>query len=114
MTIKELKCADLIDDNMKSREEHIREMMENPDHDDYFDDPALSISIRKVTTICFSYGGPADYLEITWQGNGQEFEIDKVEYLYQDWFDGARRVVLEDSPLYEYARNVIEWNYIND
>lgn len=112
MTTKQLKCADLIDDNMKSREEHIQNMMDNPNHDDYFDDPALSISIRQVTTVCFSYGGPADYLEITWQGNGHQFEIEKVEYLYQDWFDGARRVVLEDSPLYEYARNVIEWNYI--
>lgn len=107
MTTKESKCADLIDDNMKSREDHIRQVMDNPNHDDYFDDPALSISVRQVTTVCFSYGGPADYLEITWQRNGG---IEKVEYLYQDWFDGARREVLEDSPLYEYARNVIEWN----
>ena len=111
MTTKEKKCADLIDDVMKSREDDMREMMANPNHDDYFDDPALSIRLSKVTTVCLSWGGPADYLEITWQGNAAEYEIEKVLYRYSDWYDTATRVVLEDSPLYEYARNIIEWNY---
>jgi hypothetical protein len=110
MTTKDTKksCADLIDDNMKSREDDMREMMANANHDDYFDDPALSINTDKLTTVCLSWGGPADYLEIVWFGNDHNWEIKKVTYRYSDWYDTATREVLEDSPLYEYARNVIE------
>lgn len=108
MTTKELKCADLIDDNMKDREREIKELLSNPDSDDY-DDPALSIVTHKVTTICLSWGGPADYLEITHSGT----DIHKVIYRYSDWYDTATRYVLEDSPLYEYATYVIEGDVAN-
>ncbi len=112
MTTKEKKCADLIDDVMKSREEELREMMDNPNHDDYFDDPALSINTDKLTTVCLSWGGPADYLEIIWHGNDHDWEIKRVTYRYSDWFDTATREVLEGSALYEYARSVIEYGEI--
>ena len=112
MTTKEKKCADLIDDVMKSREEEMREMMDNPNHDDYFDDPALSINTDKLTTVCLSWGGPADYLEIIWHGNDHDWEIKRVTYRYSDWFDTATREVLEGSALYEYARSVIEYGEI--
>jgi hypothetical protein len=102
MTTKDLKCADLIDDNMKDREQQIKELLSNPDNDDLYD-PALSIDTRKVTTICLSWGGPADYLEVRHNGT----EIERVTYRYSDWYDTATREVLEDSALYEYARNII-------
>lgn len=109
MTTKELKCADLIDDNMKEREIQLRELLSDPDNDELYD-PALSIDTRKVTTICLSYGGPADYLEVTHVGT----DIEKVLYRYSDWFDTATRVVLEDSALYEYATFIIEERDAND
>jgi len=112
MTTKEKKCADLIDDVMKSREEEMRNMIDNPNHDDYFDDPALSINTDKLTTVCLSYGGPADYLEIIWHGNDHNWEIKRVTYRYSDWYDTATREVLEGSALYEYARSVIEYGEI--
>jgi len=111
MTIKELKCADLIDDTMKERELQLRELLDNPDNDE-LDDPALSINTDKLTTVCLSWGGPADYLEIIWFGNDHDWEIKRVTYRYSDWYDTATREVLEDSPLYEYARNVIEYGEI--
>lgn len=101
-TVKNNKCVDLIDDTMKDREDQIKELLN--DLDDYREDPALSIDTHKVTTVCLSYGGPADYLEISHSG----LEIIRVIYRYSDWFDTATRVVLEDSPLYTYAQSIIE------
>jgi hypothetical protein len=103
MTTKELKCADLIDDNMKEREAQITALLNDYDSDDN-DDPALSIDSHKVTTVCLSWGGPADYLEISHSG----LEIDRVLYRYSDWFDTATREVLDDSPLYTYACHILE------
>jgi hypothetical protein len=103
MTTKELKCADLIDENMKDREAQIKALWDSADSDDN-DDPALSIDSHKVTTVCLSWGGPADYLEITHDG----LEIHKVIYRFSDWFDTATRVVLDASPLYTYAQFILE------
>lgn len=108
MTTTEKKCADLIDDVMKSREEDIRALLNDPDNDDLYD-PALSVDTKKITTICLSWGGPADYLEVTHVGA----DIEKVLYRYSDWYDTATRCVLEDSALYEYARNIIESDSAN-
>jgi hypothetical protein len=111
LTSKELKCADLIDDNMKARELEIKQLMSDPDNDEN-NDFALSIETDKLTTVCLSWGGPADYLEILWHGNDYKWEIKRVTYRYSEWYDTATREVLEDSPLYEYARNVIEYGEI--
>jgi hypothetical protein len=111
MTTKEKKCADLIDDVMKEREIQLKEYLQNLGEDDN-DDPALSINTDKLTTVCLSWGGPSDYLEIIWHGNDHDWEIKRVTYRYSDWYDTATRVVLEDSPLYEYARSVIEYGEI--
>ncbi len=103
MDTKKRKCADLIDDNMKGREAQITALLNDPDSDEN-SDPALSIDTHKVTTICLSYGGPADYLEVTHNG----LEIERVIYRYSDWFDTATRKVADDSPLYTYAQSIIE------
>jgi hypothetical protein len=108
MTTKELKCADLIDDKMKDREQEIKELLSNPESDDLYD-PALSVDTKKVTTICLSWGGPSDYLKVTHTG----LEIHRVVYEYHDWYDGATREVLEDSPLYEYATYILESDSAN-
>jgi hypothetical protein len=104
MTIKEKKCADLIKENLASLNDDLKEMMENPNHDDYFDDPALSIDDFQLTSICLSYGGPSSYLEVKHQGSA----IISVTYRYSDWFDTATLPVFDFEPAYEYARNIIE------
>jgi hypothetical protein len=103
MTTKERKCADLIDENMKDREAQIKALLNDPDSDGN-DDPALSVDSKKVTTVCLSWGGPADYLEITHDG----LEIHKVIYRYSDWYDTATREVYDGSPLYTYAQFILE------
>ena len=102
--VKERTCEERIAGEMKERELQFKEMMENPNHDDYFDDPALGIDHRKLTRVILSTGGPADRIEIEHSFG----EVDAVWYVFQDWYDGARREVLSDSPLWAYAVNLIE------
>jgi hypothetical protein len=99
------KCSERIYEEMLSREEDIKAMLESDEWGE--NDPALSIDTKKITTVCFSWGGPADYLEITHDESG----IDSVVYRFSDWFDTATRTVEQDSPLYDYARNVLEMIY---
>ena len=104
MKTQEKTCRERIAQEMKEREEQIRALVSNPDSDWIQDDPALSIDRREVFTICLSWGGPADYLEVT----TNEGEIEKIIYRFSDWFDTATLSVEEDSPLYEYARYQVE------
>lgn len=104
METKEKTCRERIAQEMKEREKQIRTLVSNPDSDWVQDDPALSIDRREVFTICLSWGGPADYLEVT----TNEGEIEKIIYRFSDWWDTATLEVEEDSPLYEYARFQVE------
>jgi hypothetical protein len=79
-------------------------MMNNPNHDDYFDDPALSVDTFTLTSVCLSYGGPSSYLEIKHKGS----DIVSVTYRFSDWFDTATVPVFDSEPAYEYARSIVE------
>jgi len=97
-------CAGRIKDSLASLNEDLTAMMDNPEHDDYFDDPALSIDNYTLTTVCLSYGGPSSYLEI----KHHEGAILSVTYRFSDWFDTATLPVYESEPAYEYARSIVE------
>lgn len=97
-------CKGRIADSLKSLNEELTVMMNNPNHDDYFDDPALSIDSYTLTTVCLSYGGPSSYLEI----KHKDGDILSVTYRFSDWFDTATTPVFEHEPAYEYARNIVE------
>jgi uncharacterized protein YcfL len=79
-------------------------MMDNPNHDDYFDDPALSIDTFTLTSVCLSYGGPSSYLEI----KHKDSEVISVTYRFSDWYDTATVPVLESEPAYTYALSIVE------
>lgn len=97
-------CGERINAELAQRNAILRQVMDNPEHDDYFDDPALGIESYQMTRVCFSYGGPSDYLEI----KHKDGELISAEYLFHDWYDGARTAVLEGTPMYEYAESLIE------
>lgn len=103
-SIKAKSCEDRIKDSLKELNEELTVMMDNPNHDDYFDDPALSIDTFTLTSVCLSYGGPSSYLEIKHIGS----DIVSVTYRFSDWFDTATLPVYESEPAYEYARNIVE------
>jgi hypothetical protein len=101
---QEKSCAGRIKDSLKSLNEELTVMMDNPNHDDYFDDPALSIDSFTLTSVCLSYGGPSSYLEIKHKGS----DIISVTYRFSDWFDTATLPVYESEPAYDYARSIVE------
>jgi len=103
-TTKQLSCADRIKESLSSLNEELTKVMDNPNHDDYFDDPALSIDNYTLTVVCLSYGGPSSYLEI----KHKDGDIGSVTYRFSDWFDTATLPVFDSEPAYEYARSIVE------
>ena len=103
-TTKQLSCADRIKESLSSLNEELTKVMDNPNHDDYFDDPALSIDHYTLTVVCLSYGGPSSYLEI----KHKDGDIGSVTYRFSDWFDTATLPVFDSEPAYEYARSIVE------
>ena len=110
---KDKSCADLIAGELKDRELQLEELyrkidgndeMEESDARDELYSMAYGIDRREIVRVVWSGGGPADYLEITHSGG----DIIRVEYLYQDWYDGARIDVLEGSAAYRYAEEILE------
>jgi hypothetical protein len=102
--VKQATCADRIKDNLKSLNDDLTALYNNPDSDYYFDDPALSIDKYTLTSVCLSYGGPSSYLEIKHVGS----DIVSVTYRFSDWFDTAITPVLECEPAYDYALTIVE------
>jgi hypothetical protein len=97
-------CKDRIKDQLKSLNDDLTALYNNPDSDDYFNDPALSIDNYTLTVVCLSYGGPSSYLEI----KHKDRDIVSVTYRFSDWFDTATTPVLECEPAYDYARSIVE------
>ena len=113
--MRELTCADKIASELKDREEYLNDLYTVIDSDTATDseqdqareeiqEMSYGIDTRTISRVIWSGGGPSDLLEIT----HKEGEIFSVEYIYQDWFDGAKLTVSEDSPAYRYALELIE------
>lgn len=99
-----VKCSDRITAELQGRESQFRELLSNVEEWDD-SDLVLSIDTDKVTTVCLSYGGPSDYLEIT---HNDTDGIKRVIYRFSDWFDTATVEVEETSPLWEYASYILD------
>lgn len=44
-----------------------------------------------------SWGGPSDEFRIYAEGQEYHWDVDKIEYWFLDWFDGAKRVLTGDD-----------------
>jgi hypothetical protein len=97
-------CKGRIADSLKSLNEDLTKLMNDPDGDEYHDDPALSIDTYSLTTVCLSWGGPSSYLEIKHVGSC----VLKVTYRFSDWGDTATLPVYDTEPAYEYACSIVE------
>ena len=115
METKQKTCAELIGQELADREAELARLYAVIDSGDGMDkedeayneinEMAYGIEVKKVFKVIWSGGGPADWIEITTDGNG---DIEKVEYIYQDWYDGARKQVEEDSAVWRYAEGILE------
>lgn len=115
METKQATCAELIGQELEDRERELARLYAVIDSGDGMDkedeayneinEMAYGIEIKKIFKVIWSGGGPADWIEITTDENG---DIEKVEYIYQDWYDGARKQVEEDSAVWRYAEGILE------
>jgi hypothetical protein len=97
-------CKGRIADSLKSFNDDLTALYSNPESDEYYDDPALSIDSFTLTSVCLSYGGPSSYLEI----KHKDSEVISVTYRFSDWFDTATLPVYESEPAYDYALSIVE------
>jgi len=54
----------------------------------------LGVEVKKVLRVDLSTGGPADWFEVILDTDGQP---ETIMYVFQDWFDGARRSLSGDE-----------------
>lgn len=108
-TIENKSCADLIAGELKDREQQLEQLYTLADGGDddareQIQEMAYGIDRREIFRVIWSGGGPADHLELT----VSDGELLAVNYVYQDWFDGARLAVDDGSPAYRYALEILE------
>jgi hypothetical protein len=98
----EMDDLDLEDENDKK----VLEIVKNEDiHESSIFDYGLGVDVSKHYRIHLSTGGPASFIEVI---TTDQNEIIDVYYHYQDWFDGAKRKVEEDSSIYRYASHILD------
>jgi hypothetical protein len=106
-------CADLIASELADREQYLANLYEemNSDEQETSDraseevqEMAYGIQVYSVAKVIWSGGGPADWIEITFN----KYDLIKVEYIYQDWYDGAKVNVGEGSAVWRYAEEMLE------
>lgn len=108
---KQPTCAERIGSELADREQYLADLFKKAQESEYYGDYeeiyelALSVDTKKNTTICLSWGGPADYLDVIWTEKEGIYEI---TYRFEDWFDTASRKVEEGSALWQYAEMIIE------
>ena len=113
--IKAKSCEARIEGQLKDREKDLRDLFTIAD--DYEGDEdlrdqanseiyefAYGAETYKVTRLTWSGGGPADWIEVQHDSDG----IRRIDYVFQDWFDGARREVKEGSPVWRYASIMLD------
>jgi len=113
--IKAKSCEARIEGQLKDREKDLRDLFAIAD--DYEGDEdlrdqangeiyefAYGYETYKVTRLTWSGGGPADWIEVQHDSNG----IRRIDYVFQDWYDGARREVKEGSPVWRYASIMLD------
>ena len=61
---------------------------------DRADEMPLAVTLARMVRVEMSTGGPADWLEYALDSDG---DVTRVEYVFQDWFDGARMTLEGDD-----------------
>lgn len=99
----------ILDDNLDPDDEDdalkIAKIEDNGYDEDSIYEYALGVSTKKVIRIDLSTGGPGSFIEAEVDDNN---DVVEVFYYFQDWFDGAKRKVSTNSPIYRYAQEMAE------
>ncbi len=104
-------CEQRIDAELTSRIEDFQHIIERAqaaeglrecDQDEAaetgWDEFPLHVEAKRVVVVLLSTGGPHDEFRCTVDEDG---DIERIEYIFQDWFDGASRVL--SGPAFQMA-----------
>jgi hypothetical protein len=88
-------CEDRIANELRKELEFIREALDDEEKRREYEESILAISKETVYKVERSWGGPADgfYIYV----DPEDHEILRIEYYFQDWFDGATRTLTGDD-----------------
>ena len=94
------------DDDLDEDDEDDKELLkqvedEEIDNQSIFEYAAGS-SMKRLLTIELSGGGPSSHIEAI---INEDNVVESAQYVFLDWFDGARRKINEDSAMFRY----VEW-----
>lgn len=94
------------DDDLDEDDEDDKEMLkqvkdEEIDNQTIFEYAAGS-SMKRLLTIELSGGGPSSHIEAI---INEDNVVESAQYVFLDWFDGARRKINESSAMFRY----VEW-----
>ena len=94
------------DDDLDEDDEEDKELLkqvedEEIDNQTIFEYAAGS-SMKRLLTIELSGGGPSSHIEAI---INEDNVVESAQYVFLDWFDGARRKINEDSAMFRY----VEW-----
>ena len=104
-------CEERIADALERRVEDLREILEALESDDRerqeeahtrAHEYGLGIDVKRVVRWQLSWGGPSDEIEFHID---QDNRVERIEYVFKDWWDGARTEVTGE------ARRVLERFY---
>ena len=91
-TKQEPRCEQLVDDRLKDRLDDLLARTPESQYGEELPQPlSIDRSVVVVHTykVCLSFGGPADFFELDWDGESWS----GGRYIYQDWGDGATRKI---------------------
>lgn len=115
--IKAKNCEARIEGELRDRENYLDNLFtifddknctateeERDGANDEIYEMAYGSDTHKVTRFTWSGGGPADWIEVHHDGDG----IRRIDYVFQDWYDGARIDVPSVSPVWRYASLMLD------
>ncbi|MEM1973309.1 MAG: hypothetical protein QXN68_00805 [Thermoplasmata archaeon] len=118
--MKEKTCEEKIDDMLKMRIKDFQEAIEKYENSGgegfVIDGNKYEDFIDWINEYCLAYGEDGHYrgkrLELSWGGPADGFifcEDGTIIYYYQDWFDGAERILFgKDYDIMEKVKNYLE------
>ena len=89
---------DIIDDEEKTTEEKDEAFIE-------LNQLALDISSYRVIKVLLSTGGPADWIEVMVDDEG---DIRGMTYHYADWFDHASMTIPKNTYFWDYITQTVD------
>lgn len=124
MNNRDLKCEERIDEHLKGRLEDLETLFHNYNGEEYHEE----LGNFNEYGLCFDYVESNDQekgyyrYQLSWGGPSDEFriwvsffgKIEKIEYWFLDWFDGASVDVTDNELIREIVEDFKEIGMMED